>query len=105
MAIFDQSEIDSFVSEMNNNELMLITGKSFIGIDEITYKMIINSANAGKKVAYFASDNDRNSIEAFSKYKQIEKPENITIFIPGSILGKSLIDPIITATLIFSSIF
>lgn len=84
MTIIDSGEIDAFVSGLKNNDFLLVAGNSYLGINEITRRTIVNTANAGKKVAYFSSENERELIEQLEIFYHIEKPENVTVFIPGS---------------------
>ena len=84
MTIIDSGEIDAFVSGLKNNDFLLIAGESLIGIDEVIRRTIVNTANSGKRVAYFSSENDRDLLFFLKKTYEIKKPENVTVFVPGS---------------------
>ena len=84
MTIFDSGDIDTFVSRMENNDVMLIAGESMIGISEITERAIVNTANSGGKVAYFCPEDCPGLLSDVNRTNTVRKPENITTFIPGS---------------------
>ena len=77
-------EIDAFVSNLENNDLLLIAGNGYIGVSKLSEQLMINSVNCGKHVAYFGSENDLGYADYLKKTYDIKHPENITVFVAGS---------------------
>ena len=84
MTIIDSGEIDVFVSGLKNNDFLLISGESLLGINEIMERAVINTANYGGRVAYFGPENEPSLLSYVNRTHCIRKPENVTVFIPGS---------------------
>ena len=84
MTIIDSGEIDVFVSGLKNNDFLLISGESLLGINEIMERAVINTANYEGRVAYFGPDNEPSLLSYVNRTHCIRKPENVTVFIPGS---------------------
>ena len=77
-------EIDAFVSNLENNDLLLIAGNGYISVSKLSEQLMINSVNCGKRVAYFSSENDLGYADYLKKTYDIKHPENITVFVAGS---------------------
>ena len=84
MVKIDSGEIDTFVSNLENNELLLISGFSSEGICMFTKNTIINTANSGGKVAVFNLDNGCICLSDVDQTDKGINTENITVFLPGS---------------------
>ena len=85
MAIVGFDEIDNFTDGLEESNVLLMAGKGCsLGICEIRDRLIVNTANSGKKVAYFDNESYRNYATYLKETFDVQNPENITVFVPGS---------------------